>query len=75
MLQFKNEFENVFYPLPLDRVAYNLTDGSNEAYLLGAYKQTRTELAKLRRENERLREAGTAPTEPRECQNCAFLDQ
>ena len=74
VLQFKNDFENVFYPLPLDRVAYNLADGSNEAYLLGAYKQTRAELAALQRENESLREAGNGPTEPRECQNCAFLD-
>lgn len=75
VLQFKNDFENVFYPLPLDRVAYNLTDGSNEAYLMSAYKQTRAELAALRRENETLREAGAGPAEPRECQNCAFLDQ
>ena len=74
VLQFKNDFENVFYPLPLDRVAYNLAEGSNEAYLLNAYKQTRAELESVRRENEGLREAQRG-AEPRECQNCAFLDQ
>ena len=64
VLELKTEFEHVFYPLPLEKVVYDVREGGNEQYLLEECKAARSEVVQLREqlgELERARVIEPAP--------------